>query len=73
VLVSIARVFTASSAAADRRAVTGRYSHEEQFVGSPGAPASCSFPLHGDMFGEFSFEVLLDGQGEPRQVINHKI
>jgi hypothetical protein len=72
-LVLVAVTFTASSAAAGRRAVTGRFAYEDQFVVSPGDPASCSFPVHGDMFGEFSFEVLLDAQGQPRQLINHEI
>jgi hypothetical protein len=73
VLVIVALTFAASSAAAGHRAVTGRYSYEDQFVVSPGSPASCSFPVYGDMFGEFSFEVLLDAQGQPRQLINHEI
>ena len=28
---------------------------------------------HGDMFGEFSVEVLLYAQGQPRQLVNHEI
>jgi hypothetical protein len=60
-------------AAADARATVVQFAFTDHFVVQPGDPASCSFPITGDVVGRGIYQVLFDSTGSPVRVIVHSI
>src|SRR5215469_5605559 len=49
--------------------LTGSLSFEDQFIVQPGDAASCSFPISIDLQVSGTYQVLLDAQGQPTELL----
>src|SRR5215469_7141837 len=52
--------------------LTGSFSFEDQFIVQPGDTASCSFPISIDLQVSGTYQVLLDAQGQPTELLLHE-
>jgi len=52
--------------------LTGSFSFEDQFIVQPGDAASCSFPISIDLQVSGTYQVLLDAQGQPTELLLHE-
>ena len=52
--------------------LTGSFAYEDQFTVEPGDAASCSFPIAFDLHVSGTYQVFLDAQGQPVQLLLHE-
>jgi hypothetical protein len=52
--------------------LTGSFSFEDQFTVQPGDTASCSFPVAFDLQVRGTYQLFLDAQGQPAQLLLHE-
>jgi len=52
--------------------LTGSFSFEDQFIVQPGDTASCSFPVAVDLQVRGKYQLFLDAQGQPAELLLHE-
>jgi hypothetical protein len=52
--------------------LTGSFAFEDQFTVQPGDTASCSFPIAFDLQVDGTYQLFLDGQGQPVRLLLHE-